>query len=351
MFNAKQIHLATRNNHASCASDRDESSRALLVHAKLKSPALDTTALHHIILQSLLYKNHVFNINRASLNMDRITSMMSNALTLHQQPQQPRVTLSIPSNAIQITFSAVANVTFYIFDISDAPYFRRYLTTNLRLDIDLKILQNVLKLAMFYHGTSSRELAAIVRAYLLSEYTHRAVLEDIARSTESDILHLLAQCKRKRNMIFHGTAALSIPREGFEWIAVAMHGEWLEMTMNVFPDRRRGSGVNEHQFHMFIARNFEFSIHRWLHREATTQKLSVWLHRAAQAALDARHIVSRPVARMKRIMQSEGFRRVARDDIEDEIGHENYVAFKDVQGVNDWFISEREWCHKDVVVK
>ena len=288
MFSSNRIkQVLARNKHNDHRTETPKNKKLIMFHG-------DTQ-------RSLLYKNHLFNINACSFNIEQIASMMKimmktsdskcNAMTLYTS--KCNKSLEIPSNAIQLTFSRLQGITFYVFNVSENEWFHHYLDVNVRGDADLKILQNVLKICMFYQNVSKQEMAALIRCYLLMEYqhhnedkvlmTHSALIRDIADCSDEDILHFLSKCKEKTNMILYGTAAASIPRDGWEWMAIAMNNgnnaKWMEMAVNVFPDRQTKDGMeNKYQFHMFISRNFQFNIHRWIHRQSTTPKMSLWLH-------------------------------------------------------------------------
>ena len=302
--------------------------------------ALDTSAFHDV-QHSLLWKYHLFNINQSLFDFTTFCSNVSGKLTNHSLsvPTKP-TTLSIPDNATNITFSELQNITFHVFKVPDDFNAKESIST----DGDQSILQNVIKLSVFYHNLSDHKLAEIVRIYLRTEYSKHPVLRaDIAKCSDQRILCLIEQCKQKMNMILYGTAALTVPRNGFEWIAVAVHcSKWVEMTVSVFPDRRwmEDEGAsNEYQLHMFIARNLQFSIHQWLNGQSTTSNLSLYLHRAAAVALKAQHIVSRPVSKMKSILTDSGFLTISDGDISDLIGTANHKRFSEVQPVNEWMVS------------
>eukprot|EP01083_Nonionella_stella_P104348 298923_1 len=324
---------------------------------------LNTTAFHDIH-QSLVYKHHLFNVNPKSFDLDHLKGIICNQeLTVSRyNPHCKHNNLRPPSDAIQITWSALPNITFHIFNISfsDHAQIKRYLLHNIRYDLDLKTLQNILKLSLYYHNLSDHKLVSIVRNYLWIEYhqnknmtvTNHALLLDILHCKDQNIIRLITKCKQKIQLILSGTVGLMEPPKGFEWIVMAMNtknnAHWMEMSMCIFPDRQwknqNETETNKYQFHMFITRNFQFLIHQWLHGEGTTPKLSLWMHMTAKRALNAQHIVSRPIARMKTIMKSNGFRLIENHEmckIMNEIGAANYECFAQIQAVNDWLISPK----------
>merc|ERR1712062_421852 len=101
---------------------------------------------------------------------------------------------------------------------------------------------------------------------------------------------------------------------------------------------------NKHQFHMFITRNFQFTLNQWIRKENTTPKLSFYLHFAAKMALNAKQIVTRPIGKMKNMLKSVGFKEIACDKKQqssDKIGQDNFERFCAIQSVNDWLFSSK----------
>jgi len=135
---------------------------------------LDSSAFHSI-QHSLLWKYHLFNVNASMTSID-LSDLYSSMNTLHSTnlvlKSKKKKSSIIPSDAVQITFSKLETVSFSIFRIP--THFN--VDDVIRTDGDQRILQNVIKLSLFYHNLIDHDLATLIRAYLVMEYRDDVVL-------------------------------------------------------------------------------------------------------------------------------------------------------------------------------
>ena len=255
--------------------------------------------------------------------------------------------------ALLITFTSpiLPNIEFQLLNISRLTLdWRTYFISALTFGRDVQVMKHLASLHATVNSTQTtvEQLRTLVIKAIqqFSILTNQQLLIDIQHASKTDLLYLLQKCENAEKK--HYFLSVSYKPRHQEYVMIAMVGkkkqqQWLEMQVNLYTDRNRNSSTgadNTFQFHMFITRNWQYTIHQWIHNQSTTPNLAIALHCAGKLALKAKHIVSKPIGKMPSIMLSNGFQQIAtQQQMEKMIGKHNINHFEQVESGNTWYIS------------